>query len=161
MTTIRVSLLAGRNPAPLSPEDIRRAINTFLGLDQYVNVRYEEGGRTVFRIDRDESGEEYGEIVFGPDVYPGRSVMDPNSALGLQAAAAHELTHYHRWKDKTEFPNPSMGHLDEALTSLQAILRYDRQLCDHDVRQLVSDAIQRLQLYVQDLEASDCSSVST
>jgi hypothetical protein len=53
-----------------------------------------------------------------------------------------------------------MEHLDEALTSLQATLRYDRQLSDHDVRQLVSDAIQRLQLYVQGLEADSSSNVS-
>jgi hypothetical protein len=45
-----------------------------------------------------------------------------------------------------------MEHLDEALTSLQAIMRYDRHLSDPDVRQLICDAIQRLQLYVQELE---------
>jgi hypothetical protein len=123
-------------------------------------VRYEEAARTVFRVEHSESGEEYGEIVFGPDIYPGRSVVDPDSALGLQAAAAHELTHYHRWRDKTELPDRSMEHLDEALTSLQAILRYDRQLSDHDVRHLVSDAIQRFQLYVQGLEADGSSNVT-
>jgi hypothetical protein len=77
MTIKKTSLLAGRNQAPLSSEDTRRATNTFLGLDQYVNVRYEEAARTVFRVERGESGEEYGEIVFGPDIYPGRSVVDP------------------------------------------------------------------------------------
>jgi hypothetical protein len=123
-------------------------------LDQTVNVRYDESGRTVFRVAGEGVEEEYGEIVFGPDIYPGRSVIDPNSALGLQAAAAHELTHYYRWKDKTELPDRSMEHLDEALTSLQAILRYDRQLSEQDVRQLVCDAMHRLQLYVQGLEGN-------
>lgn len=151
----KYSLLSGRNQAPLSAEDIRRAINTFLGLDQTVNVRYDESGRTVFRLAYEESGEEYGEIVIGPDIYPGRSVVDPNSALGLQAAAAHELTHYYRWRDKTELPDRSMEHLDEALTSLQAILRYGRQLTEQDISQLVSDAMQRLQLYIQGFESGD------
>jgi len=47
-----------------------------------------------------------------------------------------------------------MEHLDEALTSLQAVMRYNRHLSEHDVRQLICDAIQRLQLYVRDLEES-------
>ena len=45
----------------------------------------------------------------------------------------------------------SLEHVDEALTSLQAILRYDHQLNRTDVRVLVSDAIQRLRLYVNEL----------
>src|SRR5215203_6612210 len=103
MTTKGSSLLAGRNQSPLTSEDKRRAINTFLGLDPTVNVRYEETGKTVFQVVYNEAGgEEYGEIICGPDIYPGRSVIDPNSALGLQAAAVHELTHYYRWKDKIE-----------------------------------------------------------
>lgn len=149
----RHSLLAGRNQAPLSADEIRRATNTFLGLDRNVNARYENGVRTAFWVREGELGEEYGEIVFGPDIYPGRSVVDPNSALSLDAAAAHELTHYHRWKDKTLLQD-STEHLDEALTSLQAIMRYDRQLSEQDVRQLISDAIQRLQLYVRELETA-------
>ena len=152
MAKERRSFLAGRNQAPLSPEEIRRAINTFLGLEKTANARYEAGARTVFHVCEEDNGEQYGEIVFGPDIYPGHSVVDPNSALSLDAAAAHELTHYHRWKDKTALPEDSMEHLDEALTSLQAIMRYDRHLSDPDVRQLICDAIQRLQLYVQELE---------
>lgn len=146
-----MSLLAGRNRAPLSREEVRRAINTFLGLDKNVNVRHDPNSRTLFRVDRDESGEEYGEIVIGPDIYPGSSVVDPNSALSLDAAAAHELTHYHRWKSKIELSADGLEHLDEALTSLQAIIRYDKHLSEADVRQLASDAIQRLQLYIQEL----------
>jgi hypothetical protein len=151
MPTERWSLLAGRNQAPLTDEQVRRATNTFLGLESTVNTRYDPDSRTVFHINREEPGDEYGEIIFGPDIYPGRSVIDPNSALGLKSAAAHELTHYHRWLDNTALPI-SLEHLDEALTSLQAIMRYDRELTTHDFRQLISDAIQRLQLYVRQLE---------
>jgi hypothetical protein len=154
------SLLGGRNQAPLSLVDIRRATQTFIGLDQMVNVRYEEMVATAFHIAVDENGQEYGEIVFGPDLYSGSSVVDPNSALGLQAVAAHELTHYYRWKDKTQLIEPSVAFIDEALTSLQAIMRYDRQLSEPDVRQLVSDAIQRLQLYVQEQQALNAESGS-
>jgi hypothetical protein len=78
-------------------------------------------------------------------------VVDPNSALSLDAAAAHELTHYHRWKDKTAISDLQLEHIDEALTSLQAIGRYSRQLSESDVHGLVADAIQRLVLYVQAL----------
>lgn len=151
----RQSLLAGRNPAPLTPGEIRRATNTFLGLDQNVNVRYEPNARTAFRVCQDGAGEEYGEIIFGPDIYPGAGVVDPNSALSLDAAAAHELTHYHRWKDKIALPGDSLEHLDEALTSLQAVARYTPHLSESDVRQLVSDAIQRLQLYAQEQEGKN------
>ena len=123
-----------------------------MGFDKHVNARYEPTARTAFRVSEEDSGEKYGEIVFGPDIYPGPSVIDPNSALSLDAAAAHELTHFHRWKDKTALPKDLMEHLDEALTSLQAVMRYDRQLSEHDVRQLICDAIQRLQLYIRELE---------
>jgi hypothetical protein len=150
MPTEKWSLLAGRNLAPLNPDEIRRATNTFLGLDNTVNTRYAPDKRTIFHVIQ-ESGEDYGEIVFGPDIYPGTSVIDPNSALGLKAAAAHELTHYYRWKDKTALPDDSVEYLDEALTSLHAIMRYDRQLTERDVRELISDAIQRLQLFIQRL----------
>ncbi len=151
MSNGKYSLLAGRNQAPLSEEEIRRAINTFLGLDSSVNVRHEPNARTVFRVDHDDSGQEFGEIVFGPDIYPGAGVVDPNSALSLDAASAHELTHYHRWRNKAALSDDTLDHMDEALTSLEAILRYGRHLRDLDVLQLVSDALQRLQLYLQDL----------
>jgi hypothetical protein len=146
-------LLASRNLAPLSKEEVRRATNSFLGLDKNVSVRYDEGKHTVFRVDYDESGE-YGEIVFGPDIYPGTSVTDPNAMLSVDAAAAHELSHYYRWKDKAALDGLALKHIDEALTSLHAILRYDRQLNETDKRQLVADAMQRLQHYVNELPNS-------
>jgi hypothetical protein len=33
----------------------------------------------------------------------GLHVVDPNSMLRLEAAAAHELAQYHRWHDMSEF----------------------------------------------------------
>jgi hypothetical protein len=148
MPANRESLLAGRNGAPLDPRDVRRAINTFLGLDRSAPVRYEEGARTAFRVIVEEV-EEIVEIVFGPDLYPGIGVTDPNSSLSMQAAAAHELSHYYRWRDRTEIANEQLFEIDEALTSLEAILRFPRELSDHDIRQLVADAIQRLQIFSQ------------
>jgi hypothetical protein len=147
MPANRESLLAGRNNRPLDNDDIRRVTNTFLGLDATAPFRHEEGARTSFRINK-ETDQEIGEIVFGPDIYPGSSVVDPNSSLSMPAAAAHELCHYYRWRDKTEIQEEELMHLDEAMTSLEAILRFPK-LGDHDCRQLVSDAIQRLQLFIR------------
>jgi len=148
MPANRESLLAGRRLAPLDQKEITRAINTFLGLDRAAPVRYEEGVRTAFRVVIEET-EDIAEIVFGSDLYPGTGVVDPNSSLSVQAAAAHELTHYYRWRDGTEIVDGQLYEIDEALTSLEAILRFPRELDPHDIRQLVLDAIQRLQMYAQ------------
>jgi hypothetical protein len=145
----RESLLAGRNAQPLSADDVRRVYNTFLGLEPHLPVRYEAGSRTVFRVPAlAEDGGEC-EVTFGEDIYPGNAVLDPNASLSLQAAVAHEVTHYFRWRDKTEINDPELEPVDEALTSLEAILRFPRDLNDHDTRKLVADAIQRLQLFAQ------------
>jgi hypothetical protein len=144
----RESLLAGRNVRALSAEDVTRVFNTFLGLERNVSVRYEPNSRTVFRVPALE-GEEECEITFGEDVYPGAGVVDPNSSLSMLAAVAHEVTHFHRWRDKTEIVADELVEIDEALTSLEAILRFPRNLNDHDIRQLVADAIQRLQIFAQ------------
>jgi len=153
------SLLGGRNKNPLTPEEVRRASNVFLGLDAKVNAVYDQGSKTAFRVSVDSStAEKFGEIIFGPDIYPGSSVVDPNSALSLDAAAAHELTHYHRWRDKIAIDEGHLQHIDEALTSLQAIFRYGPQLNQTDVRLLIGDAILRLQRYVQELDTSSSSS---
>lgn len=145
------SLQGGRNQSPLSADEVRRAVYTFTNLDSTVNVRHEDGKRTAFHVTRDEDGNDFGEIVFGPDIYPGGSVVDPNSGLSLLAAAAHELTHYYRWRDKTQLDDPAQEHLDEALTSLEAISRYERHLSPIDVRLLTADAILRVRLYVNGL----------
>lgn len=143
----KFSLLAGRNTTQLTQDDIRRALNTILGLDNEVPVRYEAGTRTVFRVPAVEPDVDC-EIVFSEDIYQGRGIVDPNSSLSMVAAAAHEVSHYHRWKDKSEINSDELIEVDEALTSLQAILRFPRDLSSHDVRLLVADAIQRLQMYV-------------
>ncbi|MGA2085969.1 MAG: hypothetical protein ABSG60_10660 [Terracidiphilus sp.] len=145
------SLLAGRNNAPLTPEQISRTTNTFLGFDSSVNTRYDPNAHTAFRVSTDENGDEFGEIVFGPDIYPGTSLVDPNSALSMNAASAHELTHYHRWVNLLSLNDDHLEHLDEAFTSLQAISRYHTKLNDIDVRQLAADAMLRIQLFIKDV----------
>jgi hypothetical protein len=141
-------LLAGRNQEPLSDARIKSASQTFLGLDNHVNARYDPELPTVFHVVAG-GGEPYGEIRFGRDIFPGPNVVDPNAALGLSGACAHELAHYHRWHDLLAINDPQLEHIDEALTSLQAALRYGEILNAHDIRQLINDAIHRLQLYAQ------------
>lgn len=87
------------------------------------------------------------------DIYPGVSVIDPNSALSMRAAVAHEICHFHRWRNKVELPLGTHRHLDEAQTSLDASLRFASQLSGHEIQQLVRDAVQRLQLHYHDLAA--------
>jgi len=67
----------------------------------------------------------------------------------MEAAAAHELTHWRRWTDKTEIVDEDFLEIDEAMTSLEAAIRYGEKLSPHDIRQLIADATQRLQLYIQ------------
>jgi hypothetical protein len=148
MPANRESLLAGRNQQPLDPKEIRRALTAFIGLEQKAPVRYEEDARTRFRVEMHET-EELAEIVFGPDIYPGAGVVDPNSSLSMEGAAAHELTHWRRWMDKTELVDEDLLEIDEALTSLEAAIRFGDRLSSHDIRQLMADAIPRLQLYSQ------------
>ncbi|WP_367873318.1 hypothetical protein [Luteolibacter sp. Populi] len=143
------SLLAGRNSAPLTQEQIHRASQTFLSLERRINARHEAGRRTVFRVAIDDEGHQYGEVVFGSDIYPGQDILNPNSSMSLLAAAAHELTHYHRWHDLTALSDDDLEHIDEALTSLEAISRYRTSLSENDILLLVGDAIERLKLFVR------------
>lgn len=145
------SLLAGRNAAPLTEREVRRAASTFLGMDKNVPFRYDEHARTAFLVTIDEHGDEYGEIVYGPDIYPGQSIVGANSALDLDCAVAHELTHYHRWRNKTELPDGVWVHLDEAMTSMEAVLRYGDQLDNTQKKQLIEDAQLRLRLHLEGL----------
>ena len=46
------------------------------------------------------------------------------SSESAQAAAAHEISHYYRWKDGTELNEDALTNIDEALTSLDAITRF-------------------------------------
>ena len=132
------SLLHGRNNVPLSDRQQKQVLSLFFGMDAAANVRYEAASRTVFREinDHDELNHE---IVFGPDIFPGLAVADPNASLGVKCAVAHELAHN----------EPELEEIDEALTSLSAILRFHNDLSTHEIRQLVSDATQRLQMHVQ------------
>ena len=141
------SLLAGRNVAQLDNVAIKRASNTFLGFGENVNVIYEVGSATRFRVMIDESGEEYGEVIFSDDIYPGQNIANPNSALTLAGAAAHELAHFYRWQGKTDLQHGHLIHIDEAMTSLEAALRYPHKLNNTDLQGLISDALQRLRLF--------------
>jgi hypothetical protein len=146
----KASLLAGRRTAPLSNDDVKKVANLFLSLDPGAPFRFDPTSRTCFRTFI-ENGEEVGEIVFGPDIFPGTNIVDPNSSLGVRAAAGHELAHYYRWLNKTQLDGDPLMHLDEAMTSLDAILRFQGKLQEHDVNELVRDALKRLHLYLQNL----------
>jgi hypothetical protein len=138
------SLLGGRRTQPLSDSEIRTVVNTFLGLDHTVPVQHDPSRSTGFRI-VEEEGEVVGRVYFSADIYPGPSVADPNAALSMQAAVAHEMSHYHRWRDNTELPHGKHRDLDEALTSLDALLRFSKSLSSFEVEQLARDAMLRLQ----------------
>lgn len=144
------SLIAGRSNQPLSDKQIRSVGATFYGLDREVEAVHDPQGRTRFVVET-TGAEEVGKIYFGPDIFPGNSVVDPNSALSMKAAAAHEISHYHRWVDATELPLNTHTNLDEALTSLDAALRFHSHLSQHEIDQLIRDAIIRLQILKTEL----------
>lgn len=150
-----ISLLPGRNTAPLEQREIKRAASIFIGLDTKVNARYEEHSNTRFIAAIDVDGQEFGEIVFSEDIYPGKNIANPNAALSLKGAAAHELAHYYRWQDKTELPHGEMKHVDEAMTSLEAVLRYLHDLDKSDIQGLISDSLQRLRLHLAEPDQRD------
>jgi len=147
------SLLDGRNMTPLNDREQRRAVNVFLGLDRAVSARYEARTRTRFLTSVDEDGDEFGEVVFSEDVYPGANLINPNASLSLDGAAAHELAHYYRWINKSELPHGELMHIDEAMTSLEAALRFSGRISPNDVQGLISDALHRLTMYVAALAA--------
>jgi hypothetical protein len=153
------SLLPGRSTRPLEEDDIRQVANTFIGLLHDVVARYDEHGCTRFELLNDGDGT-YGCIFFGADIYPGTAMAFANSALGMKAAVAHELCHLHRWEDRTELPIGEFRHLDEALTSLEAALRYGPKLGDLAVSELVRDAMQRLALLRAELQDEEPPALS-
>ncbi len=141
------SLIGGRRHQALTEAEIGSVSATFSGLDVEVDARYVAGERTRFRLQNPGTANEYGEIVFGSDIYPGM-VGDPNSALSMAGAVAHELSHYHRWKNRTEIEDyERFQELDEAMTSLTAISMYGLKLNLNDVITLAGDALLRLQRY--------------
>jgi hypothetical protein len=133
---------------PLTADAASRVSAIFFALDAEVPVRHDPTQPTRFVLTIDEEGREMAEITYGADIHPGPGIGDPNSSLGSKAAAAHELAHYYRWLEKSELAIGRLDPLDEALTSLQAILRYEHVLKPMEIRQLVADAVQRIQLYV-------------
>jgi hypothetical protein len=145
------SLPAGRSADALDDVAKRSVVNTFLGLGGDVSFVYDPVGTTRFVVE-EEDGEVIGRIYFGRDIYPGSGVLDPNSALSMKAAVAHEISHFNRWRDHTEYPLEVHRHLDEALTSLDAALRFAKELSRHEVEQLIRDAIHRLQLHYAELQ---------
>ena len=100
---------------------------------------------TCFR--KDDAGAP--DIRFGEDIYMGASVVDPNAQLSVTCAAAHEICHFYRWNDKRELEDNDYRDLDEAWTSLEAILRFPKQLNDGEARELAADAMQRIMLFIQ------------
>jgi len=144
----RPSLPTGRNQQPLSDAQVTRVIFMFRHLDPQAPVRYDAAQRTRFVVTEDANGD-HAEITFGPDIQPGGGLLDPNSTLSVLAAAAHEICHYHRWANGNELPHGPLDHIDEALTSLEAVLRFQEKLSSFEARQLISDAINRLLLFVQ------------
>lgn len=149
------SLLDGRNVTPLSDREKKRAASAFLNLDAGVNARHENGTRTRFVVSIDAIGEEYGEVIFSDDIYPGPNHANPNATLSLNGAAAHELAHYYRWVDKSELPHGHLTHIDEAMTSLEAALRFSAKLNHTDIQGLISDSLHRLRLYVATLPPAE------
>jgi hypothetical protein len=146
----RASLPPNRNRTELSEEQVDRVFWMFRALDRRVPIRHIPDGRTCFVVRPNPQGNgNIGEICFGNDIHPGQAILDPNSILSPQAAAAHEIAHYHRWLDGTELPQGQLDHIDEAMTSLTAVLRFTDRLEPIEVRQLISDALQRLQLHAQ------------
>src|SRR5690606_14295143 len=118
--------------------------NVFLGLDPRVNARHEEGTRTRFVTGVDETGEEYGEVIFSADIYPGPNLANPNASLSLDGAAAHEHAHYYRWVNKSALPHGELVHINEAMSRLEDALRLSGKLSDGDIQGIISDALHRL-----------------
>lgn len=145
MVDDRPSLLPGRRSRALEKREVQNVINTFLGMEGKLNVDHDPAGRTRFRV-REEEGELIGEVLFGPDIYPGTEIVNPNSTLSMEAAAAHEISHFHRWKNATQINDLTLEDIDEALTSLDAAIRF-ADLHVNDKLGLVSDAMQRLAKY--------------
>ena len=118
--------------------------SVFLGFDSQVPARYDERAKSHFEV-ISEDGKKFGVVYFGPDIYPGQGdTLNPNPTLPMHAAVAHEVVHFHRHRDGTQFNEFGLEHLDEALTSLEAAIKFPRELSGHDVSELVRDAAYRI-----------------
>lgn len=146
------SLLSGRNNKPLEKHEINSVSNTIIGLtnsDREIDFVYVPNSWSRFTVQDSDDGVKYGKIIFSDDIFQGTDIISPNSVLSMKAAVCHELTHYHRWKDKRELPHGELTQLDEAMTSLEAILMFNKNLSDNDTLGLVSDALERIKLYIK------------
>lgn len=141
------SLPPGRSATPLTNPQQMTVSSLFLNLDQAIPARYDEQCRSHFEV-VEEDGSKVGVVFFGPDIYPGRGdTLDPNSTLPLGAAVAHEATHFHRWQDGHQFNEAGLEFLDEAQTSAESIVRWNRKLSDHDMTELVRDVSYRIDIF--------------
>ena len=147
----QASLLEGRNLEPLSDDRIQTVYATFHWFDRTANVKF-DGGRTRFSPVAGDPNVNH-RIFFGPDIFPGQNIGNPNSCLSMRAAVVHELTHRARHDNGFEVNEPELEHIDEALTSLSAILQFQRKLEDYEILELVADAVHRLQKFVQEHQA--------
>jgi hypothetical protein len=84
-----------------------RGLQIDVPVEDQCDYRHEAASSSHFENDVDDDGNPYGVVIFGPDIYPGTSLLDPNSELSMKAAVAHELSHFHRWRDATEL---TVGH---------------------------------------------------
>ena len=148
MAKNQASLLEGRNTEPLSEERVKAVHATFHWFDRAANVKF-DGGRTRFSVIVGNPEVNH-EILFGPDIFPGQNIGNPNSCLSMRAAVVHELSHKARHDNGFEVDEPELEHIDEALTSLSAILQFQRKLDDFEIAELVADAVHRLQKFVQE-----------
>ena len=151
-----ISLPPGRRQTALSDVEMRKAESVFRVLNYTGPIAFEPqaGGRTRFTLRTDEAtGQEEGLIIIGPDLYPGQAVANPNSVIDALPTAAHEITHYIRWEEGRELPQ---GHLDEAMTSLQAICIFKTALSSLQIEQLVSDALVRLLQFAAESVNESC-----
>src|SRR5687768_3847893 len=144
----RASLPPNRNNQPLTENQVDRVFLLFRHLDKSVSVRHVPGQRTCFVVRQNPDGDEIGEVCFGADIQPGVAILDPNSTMSSLAAAAHEVTHYYRWIDGTELPRGPLDNIDEAITSLVAVLKFQDKLEWSEKAQLISDALIRLRLHL-------------
>ena len=149
------SLLPNRRQDSLGKNEVEQ-IKSFCAALAYPGIlefETDSGSKTRFEVRHDEdTGTPYGVIVVGPDIYPGKHITNPNSILCAFSAVAHEVTHYFRWFEFSVLP---LGHLDEAITSLQATCRFRNFLSPTQIEALVSDAMQRLEMLRKEFEEKD------
>lgn len=141
------SLPPGRSTTPLTEGQQLTVSSLFLGFDVEVPARYDEKCRSHFEVIV-EGGEKIGVVFYGPDIYPGKGdTASPNSTLPMKAAVAHEVVHFNRWRDGTQLNEVGLELLDEALTSLEATVRYPKALSEFDISELTRDAMARIVLF--------------